>query len=81
MLSVLLQPTDARAADYYLGRAFKLVEDVLRECAAPEARLGEGGEVSWGEGGWETILKHSTIAGNPKANRQFMDHGLICESA
>lgn len=22
---------------------------------------------------------HSTINGNPKATRQFMDHGLICE--
>ena len=79
MLAVLLQPTDPRAADYYLGRAFKLVEDVLRECGAPQATLGSDGKVNWGEDGWETILKHSTIAGNPKANRQFMDHGLICE--
>ena len=78
MLSVLLLPTDAAAADYYLGRAFKLVEDVLRECAAPAAKLQDG-KVDWGKDGWETILKHSTIAGNPKANRQFMDHGLICE--
>lgn len=36
--------------------------------------------MDFGEGGWETILMHSTINGNPKATRQFMDHGLICES-
>lgn len=81
MLSVILQPTDPKAADYYLGRAFKLVEDILRECGTPAATLGADGAVSWGEGGWETLLSSSTIVGNPKSNRQIMDHGLICECA
>jgi hypothetical protein len=78
-LSRLLSKSDPASAEKYLARAFKLIEDTLRECAAPAAKL-EGGSVDFGDGGWETILMHSTINGNPKATRQFMDHGLICES-
>lgn len=63
----------------YLARATRLIADTLKVCAAPAAALSADGSVQWGEGGWETLLKHSTIAGNVKANRRLMDHGLICE--
>jgi len=78
-ISRLLTKSDPKAAEYYLARAFKLIEDTLRECAAPAAKLDEG-SVDFGKGGWETILMHSTINGNPKARKQFMDHGLVCKS-
>lgn len=77
-LARILLPVDQQAAGTYLTRAFKLVSDTLRECAAPPASLREG-HVEFGEGGWETILKHSTINGNPQATRLLMDHGLVCE--
>lgn len=35
-------------------------------------------EVDWGQGGWESILMHSTSTGNPK-REVLMDHGMICE--
>lgn len=86
MLSELLNEKDPLAAGYYLGRGIKLVIDTLDECASPPATLqdamdegGGGKKVDWGQGGWETILMHSTIAGNEMANRRLMDHGLICE--
>jgi len=89
MLYQLLLPTDKDAAEEYLRRGFKLVEDTLRECGTPKATV-EGGRVDWGEGGWETLLKvcaclegadekHSTINGNEHATRKIMDHGLVCE--
>lgn len=74
----LLAKSDPSSAEKYLSSALKLIEDVLRECAAPGATLKDG-RVDFGQDGWETILMHSTINGNPKATRQFMDHGLICE--
>ncbi|RSH81438.1 hypothetical protein EHS25_006794 [Saitozyma podzolica] len=76
MLYQLLLPTDPQAAEMYLSKGFKLVEDVMRECGTGRATL-QGGKVNWGEGGWETLLKHSTINGNEKATRRLMDHGLV----
>ncbi|WRT63807.1 uncharacterized protein IL334_000732 [Kwoniella shivajii] len=73
----LLLPTDNVAANGYLKRAIQLVQDTLRECLTPKATLKEDGEVDFGEGGWETLLAHSTINGNPTGRRRFMDHGLV----
>jgi hypothetical protein len=58
MLYLLLLPTESVAAKYYLSRAFKLIEDTLRECSTPAATL-KNGKVDFGSGGWETILKVS----------------------
>ncbi len=55
MLYQLLHPTDKTAAEHYLKSANKLIEDTLRECGTPAARLS-GGMVDFGEDGWETIL-------------------------
>lgn len=59
MIYQLLLPTDNLAAEKYLARANKLIEDVIRECLTPAARLADG-KVIWGEGDWETILQVST---------------------
>lgn len=58
MLYQLLLPSDPKAADEYLRRAFKLVEDTLRECWASDASLKDG-RVDFGKDGWETILSVS----------------------
>lgn len=76
MLSQLLATSDLAASSYYFTAAIKLIRDTLRECAAPAATV-ENGVVNWGEEGWETILKHSTINGHRHARRQIMDHGLV----
>lgn len=60
MLYQLLLPTDPKAADEYLKRGFKLVEDTLRECWASDATL-KNGQVDFGKDGWETILSVSLI--------------------
>ncbi|KAL8292646.1 hypothetical protein RQP46_001258 [Phenoliferia psychrophenolica] len=44
-------------------------------CVTPAASVKDG-SIDFGEGGWETILKHSTINGNERAQRLLMDHGL-----
>ncbi|ORY20478.1 Six-hairpin glycosidase-like protein [Naematelia encephala] len=77
MLYQLLLPSDKSAAEEYLVRANKLVEDILRECGTPAATLDKDGKVNWGEGSWETLLQHSTINGNEKATRRLLDHGLV----
>lgn len=61
MLYQLLLPTDPKAADDYLKRGFKLVEDTLRECWASDAKLKDG-KVDFGKDGWETILSVSHIS-------------------
>ena len=55
MLYLLLLPTDKVAAERYLNAGFQLIENTLRECATPEAKLTNG-KVDWGKDGWETIL-------------------------
>jgi hypothetical protein len=55
MLYQLLLPTDQAAAEYYLTRGFKLIEDTLRECWASDATLKDG-RVDFGKNGWEPIL-------------------------
>lgn len=80
ILFKVLRPIDPVAADNYLRRAFKLVKDTLGQCKTGKAIL-DGGNVNWGQGGWETILKHSTLNGNQFAMpAPRMDHGLVCES-
>ncbi|ORX34809.1 Six-hairpin glycosidase-like protein [Kockovaella imperatae] len=76
MLHKLLRDSDPTAANHYLDRAKKLIDDTVRECLTPEARLVDG-KVDWGKDDWETILQHSTINGNPVAVRRIMDHGLV----
>jgi hypothetical protein len=78
LLFRLLRPSDPKAAEGYLARAFQLVRDTLRECKTPSASLVDG-KVDWGAGGWEPILQHSTINGNRFSPRKMMDHGLVCE--
>lgn len=83
MLSALLETSDPAGAVYYMDRAIKLVNNILHECLAPPASVhvadsnGES-KVDWGEGGWESVLMHSTSTGNPKRGI-LMDHGMICE--
>jgi hypothetical protein len=93
MLYRLLLPDNPSAAEEYLRRGNKLVEDTLRVCGTSRATISDtGNKVDWGEGGWETLLKvllwftsaradnlHSTINGNEHATRKIMDHGLVCE--
>lgn len=55
MLYELLLPTDQAAAEEYLIRGFKLIEDTLRECWASDASLKDG-KVDFGKDGWEPIL-------------------------
>jgi len=55
MLYQLLLPTDLEAAEQYLTRGFKLIEDTLRECWASDATL-KNGKVDFGKDGWEPIL-------------------------
>lgn len=55
MLYQLLLPTDQEAAEQYLTRGFKLIEDTLRECWASDATL-KNGKVDFGKDGWEPIL-------------------------
>lgn len=56
MLYQLLLPTEPAAAEEYLARGYKLIEDTIRECATPKATLSNG-KVNWGEGDWEPILQ------------------------
>lgn len=63
MLYQLLLPTDPKAAEEYLRRGFKLVEDTLKECWASDASL-EDGQVDFGQDGWETILSVSPANAN-----------------
>jgi hypothetical protein len=78
MLYQLLLPTDPQAAEMYLSKGFKLVEDVMRECGTGRATL-QGGKVNWGEGGWETLLKVSDggadYARNPRSPPTQGKHG------
>ncbi|AFR94588.2 hypothetical protein C343_02672 [Cryptococcus neoformans C23] len=76
MLYRLLRPIDPRAAEQYLIKSFKLIDDMMGECRTWKAML-EGDEVVWEEGGWETILEHSTINGNELATKRLLDHGLV----
>ncbi|KIR71930.1 glycosyl hydrolase family 88 [Cryptococcus deuterogattii CA1014] len=76
MLYRLLRPTNPLAAEQYLTKSFKLVDDLMRECRTGKATL-QGDRVVWGEGGWETILEHSTINGNELATKRLLDHGLV----
>jgi len=83
LASLLLSSSSAVSSskalgEKYLKAAFDLITAILLHCAAPRASLADG-RIDWGEGGWETILMHSTINGNPRAARRFMDHGLVCE--
>lgn len=70
MLYQLLLPTDSQAAEMYLSKGFKLVEDVMRECGTDRATLN-GGKVNWGEGGWETLLKVSDGCADYALNANF----------
>lgn len=76
MLSVLLKDSDPAAAQGYLDAAFKLIDDIGRECAAPPASVHDG-VVDWGKDGWETILLHSTIDNNEGSPHPKKDHGLV----
>lgn len=76
MLYVLLRESNEAAAEHYLDASFRLVKDILLECAAPPATLNSDG-VQWGEGEWEPILMHSTIDGNPHSAGAKLDHGLV----
>lgn len=76
MLYKLLATSDPFAAEQYLAASFKLLDDVVRECATPPASV-KGGQVDWGNDGWETILKHSTINNNPDATFKIVDTGLV----
>lgn len=58
MLYRLLRPIDPRAAEQYLIKSFKLIDDLMGECRTWKTML-EGDEVVWEEGGWETILEVS----------------------
>lgn len=77
MIYTLLKDTRPGAGDMYLGAAFRLVDDILRECAAPGASLDSTGVVDWGKDGWETILMHSSIDGNEGSATRKLDHGLV----
>jgi len=55
MLYQLLLSTDQAAAEEYLTRGFKLIEDTIRECWASDATLKDG-KVDFGKDGWEPIL-------------------------
>jgi hypothetical protein len=55
MLYQLLLPKDKEAAEKYLVRGFKLIEDTLRECWASDATLVDG-KVDFGKDGWEPLL-------------------------
>jgi hypothetical protein len=55
MLYQLLLPSDKAAAEQYLTRAFKLIQDTVRECWASDATL-KNGQVDFGKDGWEPIL-------------------------
>jgi hypothetical protein len=61
MLYQLLLSKDKEAAEAYLVRGFKLIEDTLRECWASDATLKDG-KVDFGKDGWEPILAVSSIA-------------------
>lgn len=61
MLYQLLLPTDRAAAEEYLTRGFKLVQDTLRECWASDASVTDG-KVDFGKDGWETILMVSGVS-------------------
>lgn len=76
MLYALLKDSDAVAAQAYLTAAFKLIDDIGRECAAPPASVHDG-TVDWGSGGWETVLMHSTIDNNAGSPHPKKDHGLV----
>lgn len=56
MLYQLLLPTDKAAAGKYLAAGNKLIEDTLRECGTPDAKLSDG-KVDFGKDGWETLLQ------------------------
>lgn len=64
MLYQLLRDAEGTrtAAEEYLARAVKLIQDTLRECLTPPASLGEDGTVDFGEGGWECILQVRRMA-------------------
>jgi hypothetical protein len=61
MLYQLLLSTDREAAEQYLTRGFKLIEDTLRECWASDATL-KNGKVDFGKDGWEPILAVSSFS-------------------
>jgi hypothetical protein len=67
MLYQLLLPTDQAAAEYYLTRGFKLIEDTLRECWASDATLKDG-KVDFGKDGWEPILAVRPFASQHRNN-------------
>ena len=75
--SILLDQKDGRS-ETYLKAGFDLISAIILHCASPAATMQKG-TVDWGKDGWETLLMHSTINGNPRAARRFMDHGLVCE--
>lgn len=76
MLYEQLVDSDPDAAEHYLAASFKLLDDLVQECATPAASV-KGGAVNWGEGEWETILQHSTINNNPDATLKIFDTGLV----
>lgn len=57
MLYQLLRDSDPSAAEEYLAKGAKLMQDTIRECYTPKASLDQGGKVDFGQGGWETILQ------------------------
>jgi hypothetical protein len=60
MLYELILPNNQAAAEEYLRRGFKLIEDTLRECWASDATLKDG-KVDFGKDGWEPILAVSPV--------------------
>jgi hypothetical protein len=78
MLYQLLLPTDQAAAEYYLTRGFKLIEDTLRECWASDATLKDG-KVDFGKDGWEPILAVSPLT-SQLCQGMIADQGSIRRS-
>lgn len=52
----LLRKSEPEAAEEYLRRAHKLVEDTIKMCMTPRATRNSDGTVDFGAGGWETLL-------------------------
>lgn len=77
MLYGLLVKSDRQAAEHYLAASFRLLDDITRVSASPAAKVDKDGKVDWGEGGWETILQHSTVMNNPDAGWSVADVGLV----
>jgi hypothetical protein len=69
MLYRILRQEESAAAEQYLKRSAKLLQDILKMSGTPLANRSGRGHCNFGAEGWETLFKVRDQTGSPQHTR------------